>query len=66
MDLLEIKSVARKLKILDVWLDVENFLRHNPLRNEKLFLPWNEFESKAELTIYRQDHTASESLSKLV
>ena len=49
MDLLEIKSVARKLKILDVWLDVENFLRHNPLRNEKLFLPWNEFESKAEL-----------------
>lgn len=49
MDLLEIKRYARKLNVIDVWLDIENFLRHNPISKTKLFPPWNEFESKANL-----------------
>jgi hypothetical protein len=51
MDLLEIKKIARSFgrnKVYSVWIDIENFLRHNPIENE--ILPnWDEFESKASL-----------------
>lgn len=50
LDLLEIKRIARKMgnTVSNIWIDIENFLRHNPIKNE--ILPsWEEFESKTQL-----------------
>jgi len=46
---LEIRKVARECNITEVWLDVENFIRDNELKNPDLFPPRNEFVEKANL-----------------
>lgn len=55
MDLLNIKKIARKLAIVDVWGDIENYLRNNPVFNQKLFPPKKEFREKAELYHINED-----------
>ena len=49
MDLLEIKKIARKLEINNIWIDIENFLRYNPITNTELLPKREEFKEKAEL-----------------
>lgn len=35
--------------ISEIWLDIESYIRRKQLKNTDLFLPWNEFLSKAKL-----------------
>lgn len=49
VDILDIKKIARKFNIINIWIDIENFLRHNPITSNKLFPRWSEFKEKAEL-----------------
>lgn len=49
MNSLEIRSVARRYGVLDVWLDIESFVRGNEIKNTQLFSPRGEFIEKAEL-----------------
>lgn len=49
LDPLTIRQVARDYKISDVWVDIEGYLRSIPVKNQNLFLPWQEFEEKAKL-----------------
>ncbi len=49
LDLLAIRQIAREYKISDVWVDIEGYLRNTPVKNQNLFLPWQEFEDKAKL-----------------
>ncbi len=49
MDLLNIKKIARKLGLVNIWSDIENYLRNNPVINQGLFSPKIEFQEKAKL-----------------
>jgi DNA-binding HxlR family transcriptional regulator len=49
LDPLTLRQIAREYKISDVWVDVEGYLRNTPVKNQNLFLPWQEFEEKARL-----------------
>jgi len=49
MDPLEIRRIARNYSISNIWLDMEGYIRNNPVTNTQLFLPKNEFEEKAKL-----------------
>ena len=49
MDILQLRKRASDLGISEVWLDIEAYIRRKQLRNTDLFLPWNEFQSKAKL-----------------
>ena len=49
MDPLEIRRTARLYSISNIWIDVEGYIRNNPVTNTELFLPKNEFEEKARL-----------------
>ena len=49
MDILHLRKKSSKLGILSVWLDIESYVRRKPLRDESLFLPWDEFLSKVTL-----------------
>lgn len=49
MDPLEIRRKARIYSISGIWLDVEGYIRNNPVTNTELFLPKDEFEEKARL-----------------
>ena len=49
LDVIQLRKKASKLGIREVWLDVEAYIRRNQLKNPDLFLPWEEFLSKAEL-----------------
>lgn len=55
MDPLEIRRTARSYSISNVWLDMEGYIRNNPVTNTQLFLPKNEFEEKARLYNITQD-----------
>lgn len=55
MDPLEIRRIARSYSISNVWLDMEGYIRNNPVTNTHLFLPKNEFEEKARLYNITQD-----------
>jgi predicted transcriptional regulator len=67
IDLLKTRQLARKYDIIDLWLDVENFRRNNPIKNTNLF-PSNrdEFEQKADLyNISRELYTLPEGYQEL-
>ena len=49
LDPLTLRQIARDYKILDIWIDIEGYLRNTPVKNRNLFLPWQEFEEKARL-----------------
>lgn len=49
LDPLTLRQIARDYKISDVWGDMEGYLRNAPVKNQNLFLPWQEFEEKAKL-----------------
>lgn len=49
MDILQLRRKASELGISDIWLDMEAYIRRKELQNTDLFLPWNEFLSKAKL-----------------
>ena len=49
MDVLQLRKKSSELGILEIWLDIESYIRKKQLKNTDLFLPWNEFLSKAKL-----------------
>jgi hypothetical protein len=49
LDPLTVRRIAREFKILDVWADMEGYLRNIAVKNQNLFLPWPEFEEKLKL-----------------
>ncbi|RNJ77739.1 MAG: hypothetical protein EB830_01490 [Nitrosopumilus sp. H13] len=48
MDTMQLRKKSIKLGILDIWLDIESYMREKMPKTE-LFLPWNEFLIKAKL-----------------
>ena len=66
MDILELRIIAESFKIINVWLDVENYIRSNGLRNPEYFLPREEFIEKANLYDISPDmYTLPEAYPKL-
>lgn len=49
LDPLTIRRIAKDFKVSDVWVDIEGYLRNTPIKNQNLFLPWQEFEEKVKL-----------------
>lgn len=49
VDTLTLRQTATSFNVVDVWLDIEGYLRGNEPKNSELFLPWKEFVEKAEL-----------------
>ncbi len=49
MDILQLRKNATGLGISEIWLDIEAYIRRKQLKNTHLFLPWDEFLSKAKL-----------------
>jgi hypothetical protein len=50
IDLAKVRHLARRLGVLDLWLDLEALCRGLPLKQPQKFLPWDEFVEKA--TVY--------------
>ncbi len=49
MDILQLRKKSSELGISEIWFDVEAYIRKKQLKNTDLFLPWDEFLSKAKL-----------------
>ncbi len=49
MDILQLRKKSSELGISEIWLDIEAYIRKKQLKNTELFLPWDEFLSKAQL-----------------
>ncbi len=49
MDVLQLRKKASELGVSEIWLDIEAYIRRKQLKNTDLFLPWDEFLSKAKL-----------------
>lgn len=49
IDTKRLRKIATDFGISSVWLDIEAYIRRQKLKDESIFLPWNEFVSKAEL-----------------
>jgi len=49
LDTMRLRDLSVEFEISGVWLDVEGYLRGRELKNPELFLPWEEFVSKAQL-----------------
>ena len=49
MDILQLRKGASELGISKIWLDIEAYVRRKQLRDAGLFLPWDEFLSRAKL-----------------
>lgn len=49
IDTRRLREIATSFGISSVWLDVEAYIRRQKLKDKSIFLPWNEFVSKAEL-----------------
>lgn len=49
MDILQLRKKSAELGISGIWLDIEAYIRKKQLKNTDLFLPWDEFLSKAKL-----------------
>ena len=66
MDILELRIIAESFKIINVWLDIENYIRGNDLKNPEYFLPKEEFIEKANLYDISPDmYTPPEAYPKL-
>ena len=46
VDVLRLRSLARSMDMLNVWLDAESYVRSGTAGNGRLFLPWAEFLEK--------------------
>ena len=46
VDILRLRSLARSMDMLNVWLEAESYLRNGVADNRRLFLPWGEFLEK--------------------
>ena len=49
IDTKRLREIAASFGMATVWIDVEAYMRRQKLKHENLFLPWNEFVSKADL-----------------
>ncbi len=49
IDTKQLRTIASSFGISSIWLDIESYIRRQKLKNPDMFLPWNEFVSKAEL-----------------
>jgi hypothetical protein len=49
MDSLQIRYIAKLFGIVEIWLDIENYIRKIPTKNNDFFVPFIEFEQKARL-----------------
>ena len=49
MHVLQLRKKSSRLGISGIWLDIESYIRRGKLKEPSLFLPWNEFVSKARL-----------------
>ena len=49
IDMAEIRAKAAGMGLLDVWLDIEAYVRRENPKDAELFLPWAEFEEKLDL-----------------
>ncbi len=49
VDVLQLRKGASELGMSKIWLDIEAYIRRKQLKNTDLFLPWDEFLSKAKL-----------------
>jgi len=49
IDTAKLRKISDSFGIADVWLDIEAYVRRKKLKNENLFLPWEEFLAKAKL-----------------
>jgi transcription initiation factor TFIIIB Brf1 subunit/transcription initiation factor TFIIB len=49
MNSLDVRSIARRYGVIDIWLDIESFVRGNEMKNADLFSPREEFVEKAQL-----------------
>lgn len=48
-DILALRKTASSFGIAEIWLDIEAYLRRIETKNKELFLPWDEFLTKARL-----------------
>jgi predicted transcriptional regulator len=71
-DILDIRKVAKSCDIIDLWLDIESYLRNNQnpsndkVKNKHLLLGRHEFEEKAQLYDIPSDlYTLPEAYPKL-
>ena len=49
LDTLNMRTIARTYDILDIWLDIEAFVRYGQVKNNDIFPNREEFEEKAKL-----------------
>ena len=49
IDTKRLREIATSFGIASLWIDVEAYIRRQKLKDDSMFLPWNEFISKAEL-----------------
>lgn len=49
INLMDMRLVSKVYSISNIWLDIEGYIRNNPVSNTQLFLPKTEFEEKAKL-----------------
>lgn len=49
LDVTQVRAKAANMGLLDVWLDIEAYVRGEKTKDAKLFLPWAEFEEKLAL-----------------
>ena len=62
----DIRLTAKMYSILDIWLDIEGYIRNSPVTNTQLFLPKIEFEEKARLySISPESYTLPTAYPKL-
>lgn len=48
-DILTLRKLASSFEISEIWLDIEGYIRRAEIKNKELFLPWDEFLTKARL-----------------
>ena len=66
LDLVKLRKIASAFKVLDVWIDIEGYIRNGELKNDYLFLPKHEFITKADLyDITKEEYTLPEAFPNL-
>ena len=66
LDLVKLRKIASAFKVLDVWIDIEGYIRNVKLKNNHLFLPKHEFITKADLyDITKEEYTLPEAFPNL-
>ena len=66
LDLVKLRKIAITFKVLDIWIDIEGYIRNGELKNKHLFLPKHEFVTKADLyDIAKEEYTLPEAFPNL-